>query len=85
MTKRSAPFVAPDYIDSPNSKDGKKQAKTLLSTLQADITSFRDEQFPPDILTQIRDMPIYQGNHDEVRSYHQRWQPLIDTVTYTLN
>ena len=78
MTKRSAPFVAPDYIDSPNSKDAKKQAKTLLSTLQADITSFRDEQFPPDILTQIRDMPIYQGNHDEVRSYHQRWQPLID-------
>ncbi|WP_230660818.1 hypothetical protein [Psychrobacter sp. I-STPA10] len=78
MTRRSAPFVAPDHIDSPTSKEGKKQAKALLSTLQEDIASFRDEQFPPDILTQIRDMPIYQGNHDEVQAYHQRWQPLID-------
>lgn len=78
MTRRSAPFVAPDYIDNPTSKDGKKQAKALLSTLQEDIASFRDEQFPPDILHQIRDMPIYQGNHDEVRAYHQHWQPLID-------
>ena len=78
MTRRSAPFVAPDNIDSPSSKEGKKQAKVLLSTLQDDLAAFRDDQFPPDILRQIRDMPIYQGNHDEVRAYHQRWQPLID-------
>lgn len=60
MSRRSAPFVAPDYIDDPASKDGKKHAKVLLSTLQEDIASFRDEQFPPDILRQIRDMPIFE-------------------------
>lgn len=78
MSRRSAPFVAPDFIDEPTSKDGKKQAKELLSTLQADIAAFRHDQFPPDILTQIDDMPIFKGNADEVRAYHDRWQPLID-------
>ena len=78
MSRRSAPFVAPDFIDEPSSKDGKKQAKELLSTLQADIAAFRHEQFPPDILIQLDDMPIYKGNHDEVAAYEQRWQPLID-------
>ncbi|MGP4953404.1 hypothetical protein ACTXGO_14640, partial [Psychrobacter sp. T6-1] len=78
MSRRSAPFVAPDYIDDPVSKDGKKQSKALLSTLQEDISSFRDEQFPPDILRQVRDMPIYEGNLAEVQAYQQRWQPLIE-------
>ena len=78
MSRRSAPFVAPDYIDDPASKDGKKHAKVLLSTLQEDIASFRDEQFPPDILRQIRDMPIFEGNLSEVQAYQQRWQSLLD-------
>ncbi len=78
MSRRSAPFVAPDYIDNPTSTDGKKHAKVLLSSLQEDITRFRDEQFPPDILRQIRDMPIYEGNLAEVQAYRQRWQTLIE-------
>ena len=78
MSRRSAPFVAPDYIDKPTSKEGKKHAKVLLSTLQDDIAQFRDEQFPPDILRQIRDMPIYEGNLAEVQAYQQRWQPLLE-------
>ncbi len=78
MSRRSAPFVAPDYVDNPTSTDGKKHAKVLLSTLQEDIARFRDEQFPPDILRQIRDMPIYEGNLAEVQAYQQRWQALIE-------
>lgn len=79
MSRRSAPFVAPeDIIQDPLSKEGKSLAKELLSTLQADIAAFRADQFPPDILQQVRDMPIYQGNKDEVAAYHKRWQPLID-------
>ena len=50
----------------------------MLSTLQDDIAQFRDEQFPPDILRQIRDMPIYEGNLAEVQAYQQRWQPLLE-------
>ena len=78
MSRRSAPFVAPSYIDDPISSEGKKHAKALLSTLQEDIASFRDEQFPPDILRQIRDMPIYEGNLAEVQAYQQRWHNLLD-------
>ena len=78
MTRRSAPFVAPDFIDDALSKDGKKQAKALLSTLQEDIARFRDDQFPPDILRQIRDLPIFEGNLAEVQAYQERWRPLID-------
>ncbi|WP_296404826.1 hypothetical protein [Psychrobacter sp.] len=79
MSRRSAPFVASKtIIKDPTSKEGKSLAIELFSTLQADIASFRDDQFPPDILSQIRDMPIYQGNRDEVAAYHKRWQPLID-------
>ena len=78
MSRRSAPFVAPSYIDDPISAEGKKHAKSLLSTLQEDIASFRDEQFPPDILRQIRDMPIYEGNLAEVQAYQQRWQTLLE-------
>ncbi len=86
MSRRSAPFVAPSdisslidvYIDDPISKEGKKHAKVLLSTLQEDIASFRDQQFPPDILRQIRDMPIYEGNLAEVQVYQQRWKNLIE-------
>lgn len=82
MSRRSAPFVAPGYIDSliddPHAQEGKKQAKVLLSTLQEDIASFRHEQFPPDILRQIRDMPIFEGNLAEVHAYQQRWQNLLD-------
>lgn len=78
MSRRSAAFVAPTYIDDPLSKEGKKHAKVLLSTLQEDIASFRDTQFPPDILRQVRDMPIYEGNLAEVQAYQQQWQTLID-------
>ena len=78
MSRRSAPFVAPSHIDDPTSKDGKKYAKVLLSTLQEDIASFREAQFPPDILRQIRDMPIYEGNLAEVQAYQQRWQNLLE-------
>ncbi len=98
MTRRSAPFVAPDFfslsdlndlsastrlegVDNVNNLDTKARkqyAKELLSTLQADIAAFRDEQFPPDILRQVRDMPIYQGNMAEVKAYQQRWQPYLD-------
>lgn len=78
MSRRSAPFIAPSSIDEPDSKEGKKHAKALLSTLQEDIANFRNEQFPPDILRQIRDMPIYEGNLKEVQAYQQRWQGLID-------
>ncbi|TXD96476.1 hypothetical protein ES754_10065 [Psychrobacter frigidicola] len=78
MSRRSAAFVAPSYIDDPLTKEGKKHAKILLSTLQKDIAGFRDEQFPPDILRQIRDMPIYEGNLSEVQAYQQRWQNLIE-------
>lgn len=80
MSRRSAPFVAPDYLTehATDAAEQKKQAKELLSTLQADIAEFRHSQFPPDILQQIRDMPIYQGNLAEVQHYHQLWQPLID-------
>ena len=78
MSRRSAPFVAPSYIVDPISSEGKKHAKALLSTLQEDIASFRDEQFPPDILRQIRDMPIYEGNLAEVQAYQQRWHSLLE-------
>ncbi|WP_413518644.1 hypothetical protein [Psychrobacter glacincola] len=78
MSRRSAPFIAPSHIDDPTSTDGKKHAKVLLSTLQEDIASFRDAQFPPDILRQIRDMPIYEGNLAEVQAYQQRWNNLLE-------
>ncbi|WP_372843840.1 hypothetical protein [Psychrobacter sp.] len=78
MSRRSAPFVAPSYLDDPISVEGKKHAKALLSTLQEDIANFRNEQFPPDILRQIRDMPIYEGNLAEVQAYQQRWQNLLE-------
>ncbi len=81
MSRRSAPFVAPTLVDSPfddfDSKEGKKHAKVLLSTLQEDIANFRNDQFPPDILRQVRDMPIYEGNLAEVQSYQARWQSLF--------
>lgn len=78
MSRRSAPFVAPSYLDDPISVEDKKHAKALLSTLQEDIANFRNEQFPPDILRQIRDMPIYEGNIAEVQAYQQRWQNLLE-------
>ena len=81
MSRRSAPFVAPDLLNDPlnlDTKESKKHAKVLLSTLQEDIASFRDQQFPPDILRQIRDMPIYEGNLAEVQAYQLQWQNLIE-------
>ena len=81
MSRRSAPFVAPDLLDNQldlDAKENKKHAKVLLSTLQDDIASFRDQQFPPDILRQIRDMPIYEGNLAEVQAYQLQWQNLLD-------
>ena len=83
MTRRSAPFVLPPFASEANindtlTTDDKKLAKDLLSTLQADIAKMREEQIPPDILTQVQDMPIFYGNLEEVTAYQQRWQPLID-------
>ncbi len=81
MSRRSAPFVAPDLLNDQlviDTKEHKKHAKVLLSTLQDDIASFRDQQFPPDILRQIRDMPIYEGNLAEVQAYQSRWQNLLE-------
>ncbi|GAA0317940.1 hypothetical protein [Psychrobacter aestuarii] len=77
MSRRSAAFVAPSDILDPTSKAGKKEAKALLSTLQDDIASFRHAKFPPDILQQVRDMPIFSGNLAEVQAYQDEWQPLI--------
>lgn len=81
MSQRSAPFVNPYLLDENNQpldeKSLKKQGKVLLSTLQADIADFRDTFFPPPILRQVEDMPIYTGNLDEVRQYHHEWQALI--------
>lgn len=56
----------------------KQQAKQLLSVLQADIAEFRHQYFPPDALTQVRDMPIYRGNLKQTHAYHEQWQGLID-------
>ena len=82
MSRRSAAFVAPTLLEGaildPLSTEGKKHAKLLLSTLQEDIARFRDAHFPPDILRQVRDMPIYEGNLAEVQTYQQGWQALID-------
>lgn len=82
MSHRSAPFVAPSLFGDDNQpldeKSTKKQTKVLLSTLLADIAQFRDDYFPPPILEQIQDMPIYAGNMDEVKHYEQQWQGLIE-------
>ena len=81
MSRRSAPFVAPDLLNDQldlDPKESKKHAKVLLSSLQEDIASFREQQFPPDILRQIRDMPIYEGNLAEVQAYQARWQNLLE-------
>ena len=60
MSRRSAPFCS-RHIDDPASKDGKKHAKVLLSTLQEDIASFRDECFR-----------LIYGKFDMLSSGHQR-------------
>lgn len=82
MSHRSAPFVAPpltDDNDQPlDEKATKKQAKVLLSTLQADIAQFRNDFFPPPILRQIEDLPIFMGNRAEVQAYEQQWHSLIE-------
>ncbi len=82
MSNRSAPFVAPSLFDDDNQpldeKANKKQVKALLSTLQADIAQFRHDFFPPPILRQIEDMPIYMGNLAEVQAYEHEWQGLIE-------
>lgn len=83
MSRRSAPLVLPDELLEQNDNtlsdtQKKKQAKVLLSHLQADIMAFRDTHFPPDLLRQIKDLPIYQGNLEEVQTYHHHWQGLID-------
>lgn len=82
MSNRSAPFVAPSLFDDNNNpldeKNNKKQAKALLSTLQADIAQFRHDFFPPPILRQIEDMPIYMGNRAEVQAYEKEWHGFIE-------
>lgn len=82
MSNRSAPFVAPTLTDDNNQplddKANKKQVKALLSTLQADIAQFRDDFFPPPILCQIEDMPIFMGNRAEVQAYEREWQGFIE-------
>lgn len=82
MSNRSAPFVAPSLFDDDNNpldeKNNKKQAKALLSTLQADIAQFRHDFFPPPILRQIEDMPIFMGNRAEVQAYEKEWHGFIE-------
>lgn len=82
VLRRSAPFVLPQLTDNnqpfSHEKTAKKQAKVLLSTLQADIAEFRDKFFPPPFLTQIQDLPIYSGNLAEVQQYHKDWQTFIE-------
>lgn len=78
---RSAPFVAvtqDDHGQPLDDKSVKKHSKVLLSTLQADIAQFRDDFFPPPILSQVQDLPIYTGNLAEVQAYQQEWQHFID-------
>ena len=60
-----------------NDKAQKKQIKQLLSTLQADIAQFRYDFFPPPLLTQVQELPIFYGNLAEVQSYEATWQPLV--------
>lgn len=82
MSQRSAPFVLPPLFDENqqplDEKSQKKYGKVLLSTLQADIADFRNKFFPPPILQQLADMPIYIGNLAEVQHYHEQWQTLIE-------
>lgn len=79
---RSAPFVAQVITDDDGNpldeKSAKKQTKVLLSTLQADITQFRHDFFPPPILRQVEDLPIFMGNRAEVQAYEQQWQGFIE-------
>lgn len=82
MSHRSAPLAIPSLFDENNQlldeKSAKKQTKVLLSTLQADIAQFRNNFFPPPILEQVQDMPIYTGNLAEVQHYQAEWQPFIE-------
>lgn len=78
MSTRSAPFdpSAAEFIDD-GTQSIATQKRTLFSGLLDDIKSFRDSSFPPPYLEQIRDLPIYKGNADEVAAYSDDWEPLI--------
>lgn len=78
MSTRSAPFdpSMSEFIDD-GTQSIATQKRTLLSGLLDDIKQFRDSSFPPAHLEQIRDLPIYKGNIDEVNAYSDDWEPLI--------
>ncbi|ELA08109.1 hypothetical protein MOMA_06096 [Moraxella macacae 0408225] len=82
MSHRSAPLTIPPLIgenqQTLDEKSAKKQTKVLLSTLQADIAQFKSSRFPPPILKQVQDMPIYTGNLAEVQQYQAEWQNFIE-------
>ncbi|MEC7119262.1 MAG: hypothetical protein VXW65_05085 [Pseudomonadota bacterium] len=74
----SKPRIA--KFQSPNAQhaEGKKLDKQLISQLKQDIADFRHNHWPPEYLSQIRDMPIYRGDADEVARYRAEWQPYFE-------
>jgi hypothetical protein len=72
--QRLARFQATD----PTCAEQKKRDKQLLSQLKLDIAEFRHSHWPPEYLSQIRDLPIYRGTPDEVARYKAEWQPYFE-------
>ncbi|MBO6224811.1 MAG: hypothetical protein J6N72_05075 [Psychrobacter sp.] len=78
MSMRSAPFDPSGLdFDTGGTQSIATQKRTLFSNLLDDIKQFRDSRFPPALLEQIRDLPIYQGNAATVKAYRDDWEPLI--------
>lgn len=71
----SKPRIAKFQSPHAQHTEGKKLDKQLISQLKQDIADFRHTHWPPEYLDQIRDMPIYRGDVDEVARYHAEWLP----------
>lgn len=76
MTTR--PRLARFAPSDPNTPSDPKHAKQLLSQLKDDIAEFRHNHWPPAPLSQIRDLPIYTGNRQQVSAAYAAWQPYFD-------
>jgi len=74
----SKPRIAKFQSPNTSTADGKKFDKQLISQLKQDIADFRHNHWPPEYLSQIRDMPIYRGDADEVARYKAEWQPYFE-------
>ena len=73
---RIAKFQSPNTQQTDaKTSDTKKLDKQLISQLKQDIADFRHTHWPPEYLDQIRDMPIYRGDVDEIARYKADWQP----------